>query len=66
MKIEATAAQRAKAAPLAHQSHVAEQGRLDGKHIETGHVAARFAALEHQHLQPGIAVLACVLHIRIF
>jgi len=66
MKIEATAAQGANAAPLAHQSHVAEQGGLDRKHVEPGHVAAWLTALEHQHLQPVIGDLARVLHIGIF
>lgn len=35
MKIEATTAQGANPAPLAHQSHVAEQGRLDRKQRRT-------------------------------
>ena len=47
MKIEATTAQGSNPPPFAHQSHVAEQGRLDCKHVEPGHVAARDAALEH-------------------
>ena len=66
MKIEATAAQGANAAPLAHRSHVAEQGRLDRKHVEPGHVAAWVMAPEHQHLEPVIVDLARVLHIGIF
>ena len=66
MKIETTAAQRANAAPLAHQSHVAEQGRLDRKHMEPRHVAAWVTALEHQHLQLVIGDLARVHHIGIF
>ena len=65
MKIEATAPQGANTAPLAHQSHVAEQGRLDRKHVEPSHVAAWLTALEHQHLQPVIDVTR-VLHIGIF
>ena len=66
MKIEATAAPGANAAPLADQSHVAEQGRLDRKHLKPSRVAAWLTALEHQHLQPVIGDLARVLHIRIF
>jgi hypothetical protein len=66
MKIEATVAQGANSAPLAHQSHVAEQGWLDRKHVEPSHVAAWITTLEHQHLQPVIGDLARVLHIDIF
>ena len=36
MKIEATTAQVSNAPPFAHQSHVAEQGGLDRKHVEPG------------------------------
>lgn len=66
MKIEATTAQVSNAPPFAHQSHVAEQGGLDRKHVEPGHVAAWLTALEHQHLQPVIVDVARVHHIGVF
>ena len=66
MKIEATTAQGANPAPLAHQSHVAEQGRLDRKHVEPRHVATWVTAHQHQHLQPVIVDVARVHHIGVF
>ncbi len=66
MKIEATTAQGANPAPLAHQSHVAEQARLDRKHVEPRHVTTWVTAIEHQHLQPVIVDVARVHHIDVF
>lgn len=51
MEIEATTTRRTDPTPLARESHLAEQRRFDRKHIETGHIATRVAALEHEHLQ---------------